>query len=113
MSVSNAGETGGEVSVRFLVDGVEQSIEKVQLSGGASTTVSFNWTPDNQGYHLLSVDVLSSEVRVQEGFPTPLLGIMVVGVTLLAASIGLFFFYSRKRTSSTSQLSRLVSLFNV
>ena len=113
VSVSNAGETGGEVSVRFLVDSVEQSIEKVQLSGGASTTVSFNWTPDNQGYHLLSVDVLSSEVRVQEGFPTPLLGIMVVGVTLLAASIGLFFFYSRKRTSSTSQLSRLVSLFNV
>ena len=93
--VSNVGEESGGVGVELELDGTVIDTRAVTLDGGASTTVSFSTSSDEEGSHTVEVGGLSGSFTVEKaklGFPWTY---VIVALVLIAAVA--YYFYSQRQ----------------
>jgi len=80
-TVTNTGDTATTQSVTLAVDGARRASSDVELSGGASETVTFEYTPADPGNRALTVasddraDTTTVTVRATPAFETTLVSL--------------------------------------
>jgi len=109
VKVTNVGEAEGSYDVSLEIDAVVEETKTVMLAGRESCTVEFRVVREDPGIHGIKVGELLSEFSVANP-PFPIDYLIVVGVAILAFSIGGFVFLKRRPVSAKRILGNLSDL---